>query len=182
MTSNEILKRYPLTVNGGFALFFRDTCPLSNWYVAPFSIKGVEFKTVEHYMMYAKAMIFDDANIAGKILNTATPREAKALGRKVGGYDDAIWAERRIGIVATGARAKFYQHPELKAFLLATAGLELVEASPYDRLWGIGLAATDARATVPAMWLGQNLLGKTLTRLRDLILTQELASTATPSP
>ena len=75
-----------------------------------------------------------------------------------------------IAIVTAGSRAKFAQNATLRQALLDTVGTELVEASPFDRIWGIGLAATDARATDPSQWRGQNLLGKILTRVRDELL------------
>jgi len=82
-------------------------------------------------------------------------------------FDDAAWKREREAIVLAGNRAKFTQDKDLLAQLLATRGTTLVEASPYDRIWGIGLAATDPKAQDPATWRGQNLLGKILTQLRD---------------
>lgn len=165
---SEILRRYPLTIRQGFGFFFYESCPLSNWFHAPFTIKHLTFPTVEHYMMFGKARIFGDTATAAKILQVKTPREAKALGRAVTPYDDDVWKPRRIPIVATGARAKFEQHPNLMEFLLATEGLELVEASPYDKIWGIGLSADDPRATDRAQWRGEGLLGPVVTRIRDI--------------
>jgi ribA/ribD-fused uncharacterized protein len=121
-------------------------------------------------MMYGKAILFADAEIAAEILEAASPRQHKALGRKVRNFNDATWKARREQIVAAGSRAKFTQNAELRQALLDTAGTELVEASPFDRIWGIGLAASDPRAENPAQWRGQNLLGKILTRLRDELL------------
>jgi ribA/ribD-fused uncharacterized protein len=121
-------------------------------------------------MMHGKAMLFEDTEHAAKILAAAHPRQHKALGRKVTPFDDAVWKRERINIVRAGSRAKFTQNPELREKLLATKGTTLVEASPYDKIWGIGLAATDARAKDPAQWKGQNLLGKILTDLRDELL------------
>ena len=118
-------------------------------------------------MMHGKAMLFGDTETAAQILATDSPKQHKALGRKVTPFDDATWKRSCEAIVAAGSRAKFTQNPALLELLLATRGTTLVEASPYDRIWGIGLAATDPRAHDPATWRGKNLLGKILTALRD---------------
>ena len=121
-------------------------------------------------MMHGKAVLFDDAEVAAQILAADHPRTHKALGRKVRGFDDRVWKREREGIVLAGNRAKLTQDAALRAALLATAGTTLVEASPRDTIWGIGLAATDPRAQDPTTWRGQNLLGAILTRLRDELL------------
>jgi ribA/ribD-fused uncharacterized protein len=150
-----------------FTFFFRPEAPFSQWHPARFELAGHSFGCAEQYMMYGKAALFGDAEVAADILEARSPRQQKALGRKVRHFDDAIWKARREQIVTEGSRAKFTQNPALRAALLETAGTELVEASPFDRIWGIGLAATDPRAEDPARWRGQNLLGKILTRVRD---------------
>jgi ribA/ribD-fused uncharacterized protein len=155
-----------------FTFFFTEASPFSQWHRCAFTVDDRAFNCAEQYMMYGKALLFDDADTAAKILAADHPREHKALGRKVARFDDAAWKRAREQIVMTGNRAKFTQNAGLRAQLLATAGTTLVEASPYDRIWGIGLAATDARAQDPTQWKGQNLLGKILTALRD-----ELAAT-----
>src|SRR5206468_4265378 len=101
----------------------------------------------EQYMMHRKALLFGDAEIAAEILEADHPRAHKALGRKVRGFDDAKWRREREAIVLAGNRAKFTQNEDLRAHLLATRGTELVEASPHDRIWGIGLAASNPRAS-----------------------------------
>jgi ribA/ribD-fused uncharacterized protein len=150
-----------------FTFFFTEASPFSQWYRCAFTVDGAAFNCAEQYMMYGKARLFDDAETGAAILAASHPREHKALGRKVKNFDDRAWRLAREEIVMAGNRAKFTQNPELLAQLLATAGTTLVEASPYDKIWGIGLAATDARASDPAQWKGQNLLGKILTALRD---------------
>ncbi len=119
------------------------------------------------HVLLHQALLFGDVEVAAQILAAVHPRDHKALGRKVRGFDDATWRSERERIVRDGNRAKFTQNAELRAKLVATRGTLLVEASPYDRIWGIGLAATDPRAKDPAKWRGQNLLGKILTALRD---------------
>ena len=153
-----------------FTFFFRPESPFSQWYPAQFELGGNVFSCAEQYMMYGKAILFGDAEIAAEILEAMVPRQHKALGRKVRNFSDAIWKANREVIVTDGSRAKFTQNIELRQALLDTAGTELVEASPFDRIWGIGLAATDKRAEDPAQWRGQNLLGKILTRVRDELL------------
>lgn len=150
-----------------FTFFFTEASPFSQWHRCRFEVGGHRFGCAEQYMMHGKAVLFGDAEIAAQILAADHPRQHKALGRKVRNFDDKVWRREREAIVLAGNRAKFTQNPELRAQLLATAGTTLVEASPYDRIWGIGLAATDPRAQDPATWRGQNLLGQILTRLRD---------------
>jgi ribA/ribD-fused uncharacterized protein len=153
-----------------YTFFFTEKSPFSQWYRCSFTVDGRAFNCAEQYMMYGKALLFADAAVGEKILAADHPKEHKALGRKVKGFDDQIWRRERLGIVLAGNRAKFTQNAELLELLLATRGTTLVEASPYDRIWGIGLAATDPRAQDPATWRGQNLLGKILTELRDELL------------
>ncbi|MEZ4361700.1 MAG: NADAR family protein [Kofleriaceae bacterium] len=156
----------------GYTFFFTEESPFSQWYRGTFTVDGQEFGCAEQYMMYGKARLFGDAAVAAQILAATHPRDHKALGRKVKPYDEAIWRANRERIVLEGNRAKFTQSPELRALLEATAGTELVEASPYDKIWGIGLSAKDPRAQDPKQWKGQNLLGKVLTALREELLAE----------
>ncbi|MFI6481071.1 NADAR family protein [Nonomuraea sp. NPDC050663] len=142
---------------------------LSQWWEADFTDDGHTYGSAEHYMMAHKAWLFGDDDTAAEILAAGHPGEAKKLGRAVRGFDDALWQERRFDIVVRANLAKFGQNPELKEFLLGTAGRVLVEASPLDRVWGIGLAASDERATQPSAWQGLNLLGFALMAARDTL-------------
>ena len=160
----------PTETRDGFTLFWRPDSPFSQWYPCAFTVDGVGFGCAEQFMMHGKAVLFGDGAIAAEILASPDPRQHKALGRKVRGFDEHRWRKAREAIVATGNRAKFTQDDALRAALLATAGTTLVEASPLDRIWGIGLAAGSPDATVPARWRGQNLLGHILTRLRDELM------------
>lgn len=139
---------------------------LSQWWPVTFTVDGVGYASAEHFMMAGKARLFGDDASVGRILAAGTPAEAKALGRKVAGFDEDTWVEHRFDLVVAASTAKFGQHPDLRAYLLATAGRVLVEASPLDRVWGIGLAADDPRAADPATWEGLNLLGFALMRAR----------------
>ena len=142
---------------------------LSQWWPSPFTVDGTTFATAEHYMMWHKATLFGDTGTAERVLEVRHPNEAKSLGRKVSGFDESTWVDKRYGIVVAGSVAKFGQNPELRAFLLGTGDRVLVEASPLDRVWGIGLAADDPRATDPDKWLGLNLLGKALMEAREVL-------------
>lgn len=145
---------------------------LSQWWPAPFTVNGVSYASAEHFMMAAKALLFGDADMAGLICAAPHPGAAKELGRKVRGFEEQRWAERRLDLVITGNMAKFGQHHDLRDFLLGTGSRVLVEASPRDRIWGIGLAADDDRATSPADWLGLNLLGFALMEVRHRLRTR----------
>lgn len=139
---------------------------LSQWWPAPFVVDGRTFATAEHYMMWGKAMLFDDTEAADRVLAATDPEEAKSVGREVRGFDQRTWEEQRLDIVVAGNMAKFGQHENLRAFLVATAGRVLVEASPVDRVWGIGLRADDPLAQDPGRWQGMNLLGEALMKVR----------------
>jgi ribA/ribD-fused uncharacterized protein len=142
---------------------------LSQWWPAPFSLDGETFATAEHYMMWRKATLFGDAPTAERILAAPHPHAAKTLGAQVAGFDQQVWDAHRYDIVVAGNLAKFDQHPELGAFLVGTGERVLVEASPIDRIWGIGLAADDPRASDPARWRGLNLLGFALMDVRSIL-------------
>lgn len=139
---------------------------LSQWWPAEFTVDEVRYASAEHYMMVGKARLFGDEAIVPRMLATPTPGAVKALGQRVQGFDEAAWRAHRFDIVVAGNVAKFGQHPDLKAYLLGTGSRVLVEASPVDRIWGIGLAAADPAAADPARWRGLNLLGFALMEIR----------------
>jgi ribA/ribD-fused uncharacterized protein len=146
-----------------------DSACLSQWWPAAFETDGNQFRSAEHYMMWRKARLFDDAAKAAQILAARSPAQAKALGRQVANFDDAVWARHRWDVVVTGSVAKFGGDPKLREYLLATGRRVLVEASPMDRIWGIGLAADSDRAMSPRTWRGLNLLGFALMEARERI-------------
>ena len=139
---------------------------LSQWWPSPFTVDGVEYVTAEHWMMAGKARLFGDEASVPSILAAATPAEAKNLGRLVRGFDDESWRAARFELVVAGNVAKFGQDPALRGYLLGTANRVLVEASPRDQVWGIGLGAANDRATDPSRWRGLNLLGFALMEAR----------------
>ena len=145
----------------------------SQWYPAPFTVDGIEYKTSEHWMMAQKALLFHDTAAFNDILKAEKPGEAKEIGRKIVGFDEALWNNQRYEIVKTGNIHKFGQHNKLKDFLLGTADRVLVEASPTDAIWGIGLPQDSPGVDNPHNWRGLNLLGFALMEARDYL--QELS-------
>ncbi len=141
----------------------------SQWYDSPFESDGNHFLTAEHYMMFHKAQLFNDSKAAEKILSAKNPGEAKAIGREVQGFDEEVWTSNRYKIVVDASVAKFGSKPELKEFLVNTGNRVLVEASPVDKIWGIGLASDNKAAENPNLWKGLNLLGFALMEARDIL-------------
>ena len=141
----------------------------SQWYPAGFEIDGIHYPTAEHYMMAEKARLFGDDATLQKILTANDPAQAKQLGREVKGYQDNIWKQHRVEIVVRGNAAKFTQNEKLKTFLQSTEDKVIVEASPRDRIWGIGMAESNADAHNPAKWRGLNLLGFALMEVRERV-------------
>lgn len=140
---------------------------LSQWFEAPFEVDGIEYPTAEHYMMAGKARLFNDTDALRAVLAAGSPGAAKAAGRAVRGFDENRWRQYRWDIVVNANVAKFSQHADLKQYLLGTGDQVLVEASPLDFVWGIGLAADDPDAPQPARWQGLNLLGFVLMEVRE---------------
>ncbi len=150
----------------------------SQWYEGvPFIEDGVTYSTAEHYMMAAKAKLFGDEEMYRQVLAAPGPKAAKALGRKVRGFTDDVWRTHRFDVVTRANRAKFGQHENLRKFLLQTDNQVLVEASPYDCIWGIGVLGSDPRARNPNQWRGLNLLGFALMKVRDELRARELGAT-----
>lgn len=142
---------------------------LSQWYGAGFELEGVYYATAEHRMMAGKAEVFGDAEMRERIIAASGPAEAKQLGRQVRNFDDRTWKARRFEIVVEASIAKFGQNAPLGEFLLGTEDKVLVEASPRDRIWGIGMGRNNPDATNPLLWRGQNLLGFALMKARDVL-------------
>jgi ribA/ribD-fused uncharacterized protein len=141
----------------------------SQWFPFQFEENGIEYKTAEHYMMAGKAKLFNDNITLEEILKSDSPNQAKNLGRKVKNFDPKLWNEHKYEIVKQGNFLKFSQNEKFKEFLLSTNDKILVEASPYDTIWGIGMLETDTKAQEPSLWNGENLLGFALMEVRDLL-------------
>ncbi len=141
----------------------------SQWHKSPFVMDGERFNCCEQAMMWSKAMLFGDFVSANKILAETNPREQQALGRKVIGFKQDIWDEKNPAIVARCNIHKFEQNERLRGMLLSTENLILVEASPKDKIWGVGLAEEDDRILDEANWLGENRLGVALMVARKML-------------
>ncbi|WP_153813016.1 NADAR family protein [Streptomyces sp. SUK 48] len=139
---------------------------LSQWWPSPFVVDGRRYATAEHWMMAAKARLFQDAGAERAVLAAEHPAQAKKAGRLVRGFDEETWERERFRIVVEGGVHKFAADPALRAFLRNTGERVLVEASPVDRVWGIGLTADDEAARDPERWRGLNLLGFALMEAR----------------
>ncbi len=140
---------------------------LSNWYISKFTISGIEFSSVEQYMMYEKAIYFDDIDIASQIMNTEDVLKIKNLGRQVSGYNDTIWNGVRQIVVYEGLFAKFSQNKDLLNLLLKTDNYMIAECAVKDKIWGIGLSMSDPNRFNINKWTGKNLLGFTLIMIRS---------------
>jgi ribA/ribD-fused uncharacterized protein len=151
-----------------------DPACFSQWYPSPFHENGNLYKTAEHYMMAAKARLFGDTASEQAILASDHPAAVQKLGRGVQGFDGRRWEQERFAIVCAGSRLKFSSTPALTAFLLSTGDAVLVEASPVDRIWGIGLGAESPEAANPSAWRGLNLLGFALMDARSRLAAQVL--------
>ncbi|MBF6357131.1 NADAR family protein [Nocardia higoensis] len=142
---------------------------LSQWWPSAFEVDGLRFRTTEHFMMWRKARMFGDERAAEQVLAAEHPGQAKKIGRTVAGFDEQRWERARFEVVVAGNVAKFGQEQQLSAYLAGTGDRVLVEASPVDPIWGIGLAADDPAAAEPATWPGLNLLGFALMAARDVL-------------
>jgi ribA/ribD-fused uncharacterized protein len=148
--------------------------PFSNWYQpVTFTVDGVIYNCSEQYMMAEKARMFNDPETLSQIMAAGHPRDQKRLGRDVKDFDKSKWNSVARDIVFKGCYAKFTQNDHLKTKLLATVGTTLVEASPKDEIWGIGLREDDPRAQHRDTWCGSNWLGECLTKVRDHILSEK---------
>ena len=141
----------------------------SNWYPCNFTIEGIRYFCVEQYMMAKKAMLFGDITVYQQIMKSSDPGECKSLGKLVKGFDPVVWDIYKYEIVYNANYAKFHQNDYLMQKLIATGNAVLAEASPLDKIWGIGMSADDPRAKHPDLWNGENLLGSILMEIRDRV-------------
>lgn len=141
----------------------------SQWYKSDFSEGSIKFTSAEQYMMYRKALLFGDIASSEKILATNNPKAIKAIGRLIKAFNEDVWDNHKYQIVVRGNLLKFSQNMKLKEALLKTGDKILVEGSPYDRIWGVGLKWDDPEILNESNWRGFNLLGKALMEVRDLL-------------
>lgn len=165
-----------LTKNNALLFFtpFGDDGYLSNWYLCDFKVDNIKFHSGEQWFMYAKALLFGDEEIGQMILDTPLYRSGdnkkiKALGRQVSNFDSDIWDKYKMDLIFKGLLEKFSQNQDLKNKLLSTGDKLLVEDSPYDKIWGIGLSSDVAKAWDTDSWLGENCLGKVLMDVRKTL-------------
>ncbi|MFA8300985.1 MAG: NADAR family protein [Hyphomicrobiales bacterium] len=140
---------------------------LSQWWPSAFVVDNIEYKTAEHWMMARKAHLFGDMKMFNEITQCEDPKNVKALGRKIKGFEEELWVKHRYEIVKEGNFHKFNQSEKLRNFLLSTDDKVLVEASPFDKIWGIGMSVNDSNIISPDKWRGLNLLGFALMEVRD---------------
>lgn len=145
---------------------------LSQWWLSDFELDGVRYCCCEQYMMAGKAKLFNDYISLNKILSTNDSRLIKDLGRKVARFNEEKWNENKFRIVLQGNLSKFGQNIALKEFLINTGKNILVEASPHDKVWGIGMSEKSFGIYNPSNWQGENLLGFALMEVRDIIREQ----------
>lgn len=141
----------------------------SQWYNSVFKEGEISYCCAEQYMMAYKAMLFDDKETLARIMSTTNPKDMKALGRAVRNFRPDIWDKVRVNIVKRGSYLKFTQNERLCKLLKNTGTRTLVEASPYDTIWGVGLAEDDPLILDSKNWQGENLLGKALMHVRSRI-------------
>jgi len=144
---------------------------LSQWWISPFVIEVIEYKSAEHWMMAEKARLFNDKLTLEKILKADSPALVKKLGREIENFNDDIWIKNRFEIVVKGNYHKFSQNTDLKNYLINTKNRVLAEASPVDNIWGIGMSADNKDVENPYCWNGLNLLGFAIMKARDKIIS-----------
>lgn len=156
-----------------FCFFFGKDAPFSNFHPARFTVDGVIYTCSEQFMMHQKAVLFRDWFHAEEIMKAKVPLQMKKFGRKVQNFNADIWGARSEKIMKRGLKAKFTENEHLKRELINTFPRILVEASPRDRLWGIGLGAKNEKAHCRLTWRGKNKLGYLLTDIRNEIMEEE---------
>lgn len=154
-------------------IYFWGDPSLSNFGPTLFEYKGHRFFNSEQAYMWEKALYFNDFDIADQILETKNPRDAKNLGRKVSNYVDEDWSKVRYQLMVDVCLAKYRQDQDKRETLLSTGNRTIVEASPHDKIWGVGWHWTDPEILDESNWKGENLLGKALMEVREVLKTDE---------
>ena len=180
MNKQDLIKQHKDWSQDDFVFFWGHTAKpghvtkacLSQWYPCEFEVDGQQYNCAEQYMMAEKARVFGDEDVRRQILAESDQMTIKKLGRKVKNYDEGKWAAVRYDVVVKGNLYKFAQNIELWQFLLNTDEKILVEASPRDAIWGIGIDEHHADAIHPDRWQGTNLLGFALMEVRSRLLAE----------
>ncbi|OWF43560.1 riboflavin biosynthesis protein PYRR, chloroplastic-like [Mizuhopecten yessoensis] len=173
--SSSTLKLPAGTKKEDFEFFWREESPFSQFHPAVFTVDGTKYNCAEQYMMHQKAITFKDDENAKAIMKAAKPFTQKKLGRKVKNFAPDVWSAKCVDVVKKGNIAKFSQNSHLRKKLLDTYPKIMVEASPRDRIWGIGLASTNKLAWNKSTWRGKNLLGYALTDVRKTLMSDQLS-------
>lgn len=164
------MENIPATTNKPYHFFYSSRDSFSNFYDAPFEYQGIQFSCSEQFFMYLKAKLFHDSFHASQILGAKTPVIMKRHGRLIPYFDPKIWDEYKQYVMYIALREKVNQHDDIKSKLLNTAPKIIVEASPMDKIWGVGLSHSNPLIQDSRNWQGQNLLGYLWTRLREDII------------
>lgn len=159
-----------MTITDKYVFFFGGIC--SQWVPSKFIIDGIEYNCAEQYMMAQKALFFKDKEQQQKIMNTDNPRDQKYYGRQVKNFDDKEWSKISRGVVYKGNMAKFTQNLDMLEELISYGNRKIVEASPTDTIWGIGLAVNDPKIHDEKNWRGTNWLGETIMEVRNDIISK----------
>jgi len=155
-----------MTIINGYTFFWKDK--IAQWNMQSFIDEdGVIYNCAEQYMMAKKALLFNDFGSFVKIMGSTSPSEQQKIGRIVNNYNQVIWDNKKEDIVYNGNILKFTQNENLFDILVSTQNSILVEASPYDKVWGVGLAADNQLILNEKNWRGLNLLGKALMKVRE---------------
>ena len=174
MNVQDVINKFNNREKLEYVFFWRTNSYFSNWYPSDFVVDGIKYWCTEQYMMAKKAELFGDREIYNLIMHCNSQRDIKALGRKISNFNESVWVKNRERIVFEGNYAKFTQNPMLKSYIVKQKNKILVEASPYDRIWGVGVDSSDIEfISNPYNWRGLNLLGFTLMKVRDKILEEE---------
>ena len=182
MTAEDLEQRDAQEAEAGkYCFFWKTGSPFSQWHKSRYTLDGYEYSCSEQGMMHSKALLFGDEEVAVRImaLSSNDQRKMKLLGRQVRGFSERIWKQHRQDIVYRHNLAKFSQNPILQEVLMETSNRILVEASPYDKIWGIGLYENDAKCIPECKWPGLNLLGKILTQVREDLKEEAKAAATT---
>lgn len=175
MNVQNLCEQYNNGIRFNYVFFWGSSDCFSNWYPSDFTINNISYWCTEQYLMAEKARLFNDIEILGKIMNSKDQKEIKDLGRKVHNFDEDIWNKNKEKIMYEGNLAKFIQNEILRNYIMSTNDRILVEASPYDKIWGIGLSVKNDNNKIknPNNWKGRNLLGFTLMKVRDTVVNNE---------
>jgi ribA/ribD-fused uncharacterized protein len=156
-------------MDGHFIFYFGPEYEFSHWYKSNMSVDGIDFCCAGQYIMYKKALLFGDEVAAKKILRSSDPKRHRVIGKEVKAFTKDIWQQHCMDFSFAANFAKFDQNENLKTKLLDTAASILAEASPYDRVWGIGLSMGNSDIYDRTKWRGKNLAGESLMQARNAL-------------